>query len=60
MFLVDFSWLRQIDLQGEVIIALINAFASLKEEKNNLTCAAYAHFLLDTTVNCGKLVALWN
>ena len=33
VLVVDFSWLRQIDLQGEGIIALIAAFASLKAKK---------------------------
>ena len=33
VLVVDFSWLRQIDLQGEWIIALIAAFASLKAKK---------------------------
>jgi hypothetical protein len=31
--MVDFSWLRQIDLQGEAIIAALAAFASLKAKK---------------------------
>ena len=54
VFVVDFSWLRQIDLQGERIIALIAVFANLKAKKSYQD--AISHILPVSGAGCDSPV----